>query len=220
MSKKSSFFCKYWKDIVIPSVLLCFVVVLRVFAYSISQMLNRPVLKEEILLWESSLFTVNGDTLGSFLQRNYSFSLISTWVYVFVILFAFFVAILAWRKSILTFRLYVYGLLAITFVVVLFNILFPSVAPWFLNDIERLFSSWSFSYFVAFPSLFVMLSFYTASWGEHILGPWGLFLFLIPIFVIFSVLYGGENYLVDCIAGCALASLAFLITAGPNWERK
>lgn len=220
MSKKLSFFCKYWKDIVIPSILFCIVVVLRVFAYSISQMLNRSVLKEEVLLWENSLFTVNGGTLGSFLQRHYSFSFISSWVYVFVLLFVFFVVILAWRKNIFTFRLYIYGLLTITFAIVLFNILFPAAAPWFLNDVDRLFSSWGFEDFVAFPSLYVMLSFYTASWGEHILGPWGLFLFLIPLFVIFAVLYGGENYLVDCIAGCALASLAFLITAGPNWERK
>ena len=220
MSKKISFWGKYWKDIVFPFILLSIAIVFRVFAYTISQMLNRPVLKEDILLWVSSLFTVNGGILGSFLQRNYSFSFISTWVYVFVILFACFVAILSWRKSIFTFRLYVYGLLTITFVVVLFNIFFPSVAPWFWNDVERLFSSWwRYNDFVAFPSLYVMLSFYTASWGEHILGPWGLFLFLIPLFVIFAVLYGGENYLVDCIAGCALASLAFLITAGPSWKK-
>ena len=60
---------------------------------------------------------------------------------------------------------------------------------------------------------------YISACSICILGPWGLFLFLIPLFVIFAVLYGGENYLVDCIAGCALASLAFLITAGPSWEK-
>lgn len=219
--KKGFSWKKLWRELMLPIPLIALFFVLRLYSYRIAQLLNRSIISEDLLLWDKNLLNIDGDILPVFLQRKFSLPFISSWVYVVVFLFVFVVGILAFRKSSFTFRLYVYGLLSLIFITIVFNILFPSLSPWYLDGVERVFGSKLFGNdYVSFPSFYVMCSFYTASWGEHILGPWGLFLFLIPILVIFSVLYGGESYLVSCIAGCALASLGFLITAGPDWENR
>jgi hypothetical protein len=240
----------FFKELLLPVILISVFEASRAKAYDISQLLNRPLLDDDLIRWEKMLFVFDSETLVEFLQKNLSGidagSFIPNWydyllffAYVSVFGFWVFVAALAWKKDIPTFRKYIYGFISLSFFSVIVNIFFPSVPPWYANnihllpDVERIFLSTRYfgidyrfivdghghNDFAAFPSLHAAWSFYGALWGEYILGPKALLLFVFPIFIIFTTWYGGEHYVIDSIFGCALASLAFLIATKDDWWR-
>lgn len=228
------------KELIGPILLFYMYEFLRAEAYNISKILNRPMLGDTLVMLDKDFFTIDGEMVTVFLQRvglnldsfflnitNYTFFLSYLSLFIFFLLIAF----LAWRKSIRIFRKYIYGMIFFSFFSVLFYILFPSIPPWYASeiglypDIERIFfakdyfnfdyvslvGSYGHNNFAAFPSLHAAWSLYGALWGEYIIGPKGLWLFLVPLIIILGTWYGGEHYVIDSLFGCFLASITFLI---------
>jgi hypothetical protein len=238
----------FLKELSIPMLLLFLYEILRAEAYNISKLLNRPLLNDSIIQWEKSVFSIDSQALVEFLQKNFSavgsgaftlnwYDYLLFLAYVSFFWFWIFIAFLAWKKGIRTFRKYIYGFLGISLFSTVIYIFFPSAPPWYagdmhlLPDVERIFFEskyfgidyqyWVNGYghndFAAFPSLHAAWSFYGALWGEYIIGAKGLLLFLVPILVIFSTWYGGEHYVIDSVFGCALASFVFLLGTREDW---
>ncbi len=238
----------FFKELLLPVLLIFLYEISRAKAYDISKFLHRPLLDDVLIKWDKMLLSFDSETTVAFLQKNFSgisagsftpnwYDYLLFFAYLSFFVFWIFIGILAWKKSVSVFRKYIYGLIWISLFSVVVNIFFPSAPPWYANDVnllpsvERIFFAaryfgidyrfWVDGYghndFAAFPSMHAAWSFYGALWGEHIIGPKGLLLFIIPILVIFATWYGGEHYVVDSVFGCALASLGFLIGTKEDW---
>ena len=109
----------FLKELTLPVILLFVYEILRAEAYDISRLLNRPLLNDSLIQWEKSFFSINSQVLVEFLQKNFSafgsgaFTL--NWYY-YILFFAYvsffwfliFIAFLAWKKVVRTFRKYIY----------------------------------------------------------------------------------------------------------------
>jgi len=163
-------------------------------------------------------------------------------LFFFYIMFFWFwlgVGFLLWQLRRPLFKPYIYGLVGFSlFNTVFFYAFFPTAPPWWAAEqgmityIERVF--WTQSYFPGMDSNISMVSIYghndfAAFPSHHVAWPFFacLFLlrgfghkvwpvFLIPLIIAFGTWYGAEHYIIDSIAGFAVAWLAYRVAV--NWD--
>lgn len=143
-------------------------------------------------------------------------------------------AFILWWKDRLMYWKYIFGLLLLSYTAFIFFIFFPSAPPWmasqkgYLPKVNKIINevldsnkgNYSISYLyqklnpnpvAAFPSLHAAFPWYTAL-ALIQFNPVISFVFLIISFAIFfSIVYLGEHYAIDAIAGMILATIAYLI---------
>ncbi|MHB8510539.1 MAG: phosphatase PAP2 family protein [Candidatus Dormibacteria bacterium] len=139
---------------------------------------------------------------------------------------------LFWRRDRAGFRRYAIALMAMTLAAFLFYLLYPVAPPWLASEQGRLphvvkiidlvvrggassmYHRLDANTVAAFPSVHVAFPALGLLFGARILGKqaWPLLLWL--ILVVFSVVYLGEHYVVDALAGAVLAAIFFAAVVG------
>lgn len=147
------------------------------------------------------------------------------------------VGFLLWKKDPKVFKKYIYGLIAFSLFSTCVYFLYPSVPPWFASkeglipEIKR--TMYSYNYlntggigllktyggndFAAMPSHHAAWPFYAWLFLVKYFGKKTIPIVLFPILTIFATWYGAEHYIIDSIAGVALATFTFYLVH-KNWK--
>lgn len=230
---------EFFRDWSIPVLLFYLYEFVRGKAYLFAEMLNRPLLNDVLVNWESRIFgkiptvflqyNLSNAEEGVFLPNWYDYLLFFFYVSFFVYWLG--IGFLIWRKNSDLFKRYIYGLLGFSMVSAVIYIFFPSAPPWYASQVgilpplERLMLSYDYfsakyvtmvstygnNDFAAFPSLHAAWPFYVSLFAVGVWGKKALPLLMIPLIIAFATWYGAEHYVIDSIFGFALAGSTYLI---------
>jgi len=174
-------------------------------------------------------YSLSNAPSGNFLPNWYDFILF--FFYTSFFWFWLVVGFVIWRKSKDIFKRYIYGLVGFSLVDTLIYIFFPSAPPWYaaqvglLPPLQRImlihdyFSSkyvnlvgtYGNNDFAAWPSHHAAWSFYASIFLIGVFGKKMLPFLVIPLVIVFATWYGAEHYVIDSLAGFAIAGLAYWI---------
>lgn len=149
------------------------------------------------------------------------------------------VGFMLWKKDRKVFKKYIYGLIGFSTFSTLIYFLYPSAPPWFasqeglLPELKR--TMYSYNYlstsgvnllktyggndFAAFPSHHAAWPFFAWLFLVKYYGKKMIPLVIIPFVTIFATWYGAEHYIIDSIAGVALASIVFFLI-NADWKKE
>jgi hypothetical protein len=153
------------------------------------------------------------------------------------------VAFILWIYDRSYFKLYTAGFLVVSYMAFFTYIIFPAMPPWmasnlgYIPPLKKIMDQvlGSFAHPIDVPSIyrFFGANLVAAVPSVHSAYPWLIFLFMankyrhfaIPSLlytfgVWFSVVYLGEHYVVDVIAGCIYATIAFILIDSFDKKRK
>lgn len=147
-----------------------------------------------------------------------------------------------WIKSRMMFRLFAVSLVALSIAGVITYYIYPATPPWlasawgYVKEVEfianHVYRSMNFHHLfsipkelslyaaaganpvAAFPSLHVAYPFLIALFATYFYKIKGLFVLIYPYIIMFTVIYTGDHWYVDVIAGVIYASVTFLTVVG------
>lgn len=156
--RKEKEFLREWS---IPILLFYLYEYIRGKGYVIAELLNRPLLNEVLIGWESKLFAINDQIPTVFLQYGLSniesgqfvpnwYDYVLFFFYVSFFWFWLVIGFLIWKKRKEIFQRYIYGLIGFSMISAAIYILYPSAPPWYaakvglLPHLERLMLSYDY----------------------------------------------------------------------------
>jgi len=174
-------------------------------------------------------YSLSNAPSGSFLPSWYDFILF--FFYTSFFWFWLVVGFVIWRKSRDMFKRYIYGLVGFSLFDTLIYIFFPSAPPWYaaqvglLPPLQRimlihdyfsskyvnLVSTYGNNDFAAWPSHHAAWSFYASIFLVGVFGKKMLPSLIVPLVIVFATWYGAEHYVIDSLAGFAIAGLTYWI---------
>lgn len=174
-------------------------------------------------------YSLSNAPSGNFLPNWYDYILF--FFYTSFFWFWLVVGFVIWRKSRDLFLRYIYGLVGFSLMDTLLYIFFPSAPPWYaaqvgiLLPLQRvmlihdyfaskyinLVSTYGNNDFAAFPSHHAAWSFYASLFLVGVFGKKALPFFIVPLVIVFVTWYGAEHYVIDSLAGFAVAGITYLI---------
>ncbi len=149
-------------------------------------------------------------------------------------------SVLLWYSNKVLYQRYVYSLVASSYISLLFYLLMPSAPPWYTGVATNLLDSGGVQFgastlissldnagewiesdkLAAFPSLHaayvVLFCYFTLKLRKS----YGLFSVPLTIGVLFSTIYLGQHYIIDLVAGAAIAAACVFIITRTGWNRQ
>ncbi|MDP3964429.1 MAG: phosphatase PAP2 family protein [bacterium] len=220
---------------------LPFVLLLAAYEFmrGIADNLSARVHIEDLIAWEASWFGDPIPTLrlqealyvaGVYAWYDYAFAIVYASFYFFPFMVGFFL----WFRRREDFKIFSNGFLLLSFAGFLTYVLYPAMPPWlasregFLPEVTKILEGMSTAslgiqlpsvyqavganLIAAMPSLHSAWPWYTALSLVYFFG-WKMWpFFFLPLVTWLGVVYLGEHYLVDVVAGVGYATLAFLAT--------
>jgi hypothetical protein len=174
-------------------------------------------------------YSMSNINSGNFLPHWYDYVF-----FLFYISFFWFwliVGFVIWRKSKDMFKRYMYGLVGFSLIDTLIYIFFPSAPPWYASQVgilpslqrtmlsydyltvkyHALVSTYGNNDFAAWPSHHAAWPFFACLFLVAVFGKKAIPFFIIPLVIVFATWYGAEHYIIDSIAGFAIAGITFWI---------
>jgi membrane-associated phospholipid phosphatase len=185
---------------------------------------------QNLIRWEGALF---GGTLpGYYLQthlwhRPYTAALdaLTNFLYLSHYVSPLIISLFLWRKQRATYWAYACGLVALSYAGFVTYVLFPAAPPWwatlhgYLSQqpirldhfmVSATVMMRSANPVAAMPSLHAAYPTYVALVAVSVWGKRALLVFLLPLGVIFSIIYLGHHYVIDTLAGITYALVTFV----------
>jgi membrane-associated phospholipid phosphatase len=185
---------------------------------------------QNLIGWERSLFggTLPGYYLQSHLwHRPYTAALdaLTNFLYLSHYVSPLIISLLLWRKQRPMYWAYACGLVALSYAGFVTYVLFPAAPPWwatlhgYLSQqpirldhfmVSATVMMRSANPVAAMPSLHAAYPTYLALVATSVWGKRALPVFLLPLGVIFSIIYLGHHYVIDTLAGMLYALVTFV----------
>lgn len=183
-------------------------------------------------------YSLSNAPSGNFLPNWYDYILF--FFYMSFFWFWLVAGFVIWRKSRDMFMRYIYGLVGFSLFDTLIYIFFPSAPPWYaaqvgiLSPLQRimlihdyfsskyvsLVSTYGNNDFAAWPSHHAAWPFFTCLFLVGVFGKKALPFFIIPLIIVFATWYGAEHYIIDSLAGFAIAGITYWIVMRVGKKKK